>query len=265
MEKFSNPQLAIKYLRYRLNASNGKGHGIHSPFVFEFITTVLNDRDHYPEYDAVEDLRKKLSNDPTILQVEDLGAGAGRKIQRSVSSIAKHAAKPRKFGQLLFRMVKKYQPKVILELGTSLGITTSYLSLAKADASVVTMEGATEVAAIAANNFKDLGLKNVTIVEGNFDNTLSSTIERMDTLDLVFIDGNHRKDPTLNYFNRLQKKLHNDGIVIFDDIHWSPEMEEAWEFIKKHPDVRYSIDLFFVGIVFFRREFHEKQDFTIRF
>jgi hypothetical protein len=130
---YSKPQLLLKYLQYYFTASNSKGHGMHSPFIFEFITKVLNDRRVYPEYERVEALRSQLLNDHTVIEVEDFGAGSSvtKKNNRSISSIAKNSAKPKKFGQLLFRMVKYYQPANILELGTSLGITTSYLSLAK--------------------------------------------------------------------------------------------------------------------------------------
>src|SRR5262245_27886936 len=132
---YSKSQLLLKYLQYYFVASNGKGHGTHSPFVFEFITKMMNDKTVYPEYAKVESLRDRLLKDDTILNVEDFGAGStvSKTNQRQVSSIAKNAAKPKKFGQLLFRMVKFYQPLTILELGTSLGITTSYLSLAKPD------------------------------------------------------------------------------------------------------------------------------------
>jgi len=127
---YSPLQIAIKYFNYWITSSNGKGHGMHSPFVFEFITKVLNNKTGYPEYEKGEALRNQLLNDNTVLEVEDFGAGSviDKKSKRSISSIAKNAAKPKKFGQLLFRMVKHYQHATILELGTSLGITTSYLS-----------------------------------------------------------------------------------------------------------------------------------------
>lgn len=271
---YSSWQLATKYLRYYFTSSNGKGHGTHSPFIFHFITKVLNDKKQYPEYEIVENLRRQLLTDTTVLTIEDFGAGSsisktnlpiGQSNQRSIGSIAKHAAKPKKFGQLLFRMVKAYQPQTILELGTSLGITTSYLSFAKPDAQLITMEGASEVAATARNNFKTLKLQNCTITEGNFDQKLSSVICHLSSIDLAFIDGNHRQEPTERYFLELLPKMQNDSILIFDDIHWSREMEKAWDTIKKHPSVRCTVDLFFIGIVFFRQEFHEKQDFRIRF
>jgi predicted O-methyltransferase YrrM len=264
---YSSLQLAVKYFKHLLTASNGKGHGMHSPFVFEFITKVLNEKTDYPEYEKVEALRNKLLKDNTVLEVEDFGAGSekDKKNKRSISSIAKNAAKPKKFGQLLFRMVKYYQQATILELGTSLGITTSYLSLAKSDARLITMEGSKEIADVAKQNFKGLELNNVELIEGNFDDTLSSVVSGLSTVDFAFIDGNHRQEPTERYFKEVLAKTDNDSILVFDDIHWSSDMEAAWETIKKNAAVTCSIDLFFIGIVFFRKEFKEKQHFTIRF
>ena len=264
---YSKGQLLLKYLQYYFTASNGKGHGMHSPFVFEFIAKILNDKTVYLEYEKVETLRNQLLNDNTVLEVEDLGAGSviAKKSKRSISSIAKNAANPKKFGQLLFRMIKHYQPATIFELGTSLGITTSYLSLAKPDGRLITMEGSKEIAEVAKRNLKSLKAGNTEIVEGNFDNTLSSVVSRLSTVDFAFIDGNHRKEPTERYFKELLAKTNNNSILVFDDIHWSSEMESAWETIKKDAAVTCSIDLFFIGIVFFRKEFKEKQHFVIRY
>nr|AIA18902.1 Methyltransferase domain protein [uncultured bacterium] len=264
---YSPFQLAIKYFKHLLIASNGKGHGTHSPFVFEFITKILNDATVYPEYEKVEMLRAQLVNDATVLEVEDFGAGSlfDKKSKRSISSIAKNAAKPKKFGQLLFRMIRHYQPETILELGTSLGITTSYLSLAKPDGRLITMEGSKEIANAAKQNFKAIGLKNIELIEGNFDDTLSSVVRGLSFVDFAFVDGNHRQEPTERYFKELLAKTNNDSILVFDDIHWSREMEAAWETIKKDAAVTCSIDLFFVGIIFFRKEFKEKQHFVIRY
>lgn len=264
---YSRFQLGLKFLKYYLAASNGKGHGMHSPFVFDFIIKVLNDQTVYPEYEKIESLRNQLLNDKTFLEGEDFGAGSsiGKTNKRTISSIAKNAAKSKKFGQLLFRMVKYYRPSTILELGTSLGITTSYLSLAMPGARLITMEGSKEIAAVAKRNLRNLEIRNIEITEGNFDNTLSSVVRGLSTIDFAFIDGNHRREPTERYFQQLLSKTNNDSILVFDDIHWSSEMEDAWETIKDHETVRCSIDLFFIGIVFFRKEFKEKQHFTIRF
>lgn len=240
---------------------------MHSPFVFDFITKVLNDRKHYLSYDVVEELRRKLLNNDSKITVNDFGAGSGvdRSNKRTISSIAKSAAKPAKYGQLLYRMVQYYNPQMILEVGTSLGITTSYISLAKPESQAITMEGAPAIAAIASQNFRDLKLQNIEIVEGNFDVTLPELITKKTTIDFAFLDGNHRMQPTVNYFNQVLTKTNQFSIIVLDDIHWSSEMEQAWSVIKNHSSVKYSIDLFFIGILFFREDFKKQQHFTIRF
>ena len=264
---YSSYQLAFKYLNHFLSASNGKGHGIHSPFVFDFIKNVLNDKENHADFQKVENIRKELLKDGTLLTIEDYGAGSSSfsSSRRSVSSIARHAIKSKKYGQLLYRIVKYYRPKIIVELGTSLGVTTSYLSLAARQADVITLEGATEIARLARAKFETLGLKNIKLVEGNFDYTLPAVLHALPSVDLAFVDGNHRCDPTLNYFDWLLPKATNDSIFIFDDIHWSGEMEQAWNVVCHHPSARCSVDLFFIGIIFFRQEFREKQHFIVRF
>jgi predicted O-methyltransferase YrrM len=264
---YSKFRLGLKYLSYYLSAFDIKGHGIHSPFVFEFVTKVLGDKTRYPEYETIEQLRQQLLKDNNVLIVQDFGAGSIRDKtdQRTIASIAGNAAKPARFGQLLYRMVKYYQPRNILELGTSLGLTTSYLSLAKPDSNILTMEGASAVAAKARQNFDKLNIQNISLIDGNFDQSLSSVLLRMPQVDFVFVDGNHRREPTERYFSQLLPAVNSNSILIFDDIHWSRDMEQAWQTIMGHSTVRCSFDLFFVGILFFRKEFKEKQHFSIRF
>jgi predicted O-methyltransferase YrrM len=153
----------------------------------------------------------------------------------------------------------------MLELGTSLGITSAYLASAKDDSKLVTMEGSKEIAAIAQSNFEKLNVKNVSIITGNFDDQLPAFLNRQDKLDFVFIDGNHRLEPTLRYFEMLLPKTREGSILIFDDIHWSEEMEMAWKQIQHHPQVTVTVDLFFIGLVFFRKENKVKQHFLINF
>jgi predicted O-methyltransferase YrrM len=132
-------------------------------------------------------------------------------------------------------------------------------------ARVITMEGSEEIANVALENFKALEISNIEIVRGNFDDTLTNVLTQLDRADLVFVDGNHRREPTIRYFNQLLPLSHNDSIFIFDDIHWSREMEDAWEEIRNHEAVRASIDLFHFGIILFRAEFIEKRNFGIIF
>ena len=264
---YSSFELAFKYLNYWLTSSNGKGHGVHSPFVFDFIKNVLNDEREFDCFQTIEALRASLKSDDTEINVPDFGAGSRKNLdnKRKISAIANSSLKPKKYSQLLFRIIHQYKPKTILELGTSLGITTSYLSFANPASSIITMEGAPEVANVARNNFSRLALSNIKVIEGNFDDNLPAVINQLTTIDFAFIDGNHRKQPTINYFNQLAKISTESTILIFDDIHWSKDMEAAWNEIKQHPSVTLTIDLFFIGLVFFRKEQKVKEHFSIRF
>jgi predicted O-methyltransferase YrrM len=161
-------------------------------------------------------------------------------------------------------LVKHFQPVNLLELGTSLGISTAYMSKASPTKKIITIEGSENIANIAIDNFNRLNISNIQVITGNFDIQLPKLLQNTSTFDFVFFDGNHRKQPTLSYFELCLQHKHNDSVFVFDDIHWSDEMEEAWESIKQSPEVTVTIDLFFIGLVFFRKE-STKEHFIIRF
>jgi predicted O-methyltransferase YrrM len=264
---YSTFDLAKKYFSYYFHASNSKGHGMHSPFVFDFILNVLNNENHYEAPEEVESLRRKFLSDRTRLKQVDLGAGSrsGLSHEKTVSEIARTSLKNKKYARLLYRLTRHYQPSEIIELGTSLGVTTAYLSLANNGARVSTIEGNPYIREKAMKGFQWLGIKNIESLEGDFARVLPGLLSKKNKIDLAYIDGNHKKEPTLDYFEEILKKTHDHSILVFDDIHWSREMEEAWEEIKRHPEVQYTIDIFFLGFVFFRKEFKVKQHFSIRF
>lgn len=264
---YSAFQLAKKYIQYYFRAENGKGHGVHSPFVFDFIIHVLNDTKEYECYSQVEFLRKQLLSDNTVIEVEDFGAGSALLPYKSrkVKDIAGSSLKNKKYARLLFRIANYYHSPQIIELGTSLGITTCYLAAANVYSKVLTLEGSPNIAKIAMNNFKQAGLKNIDLIEGSFEKTLPKVMNRIENADLLFVDGNHRKKATLHYFDSFLKKATPHSLFIFDDIHWSGEMEEAWKVIQQHDSVTLTVDLFFIGLVFFSKDFKAKQHFTIRF
>jgi predicted O-methyltransferase YrrM len=264
---YSSFKLARKYIRYYLTAMNGKGHGMHSPFVFTFILDVLNDRQRYGSPSEVEALRHDLLRDRTLLTIEDLGAGSrsGAAKQRKVSQLARTAVKQPRWGRLLHRLAKRYQPHTIIELGTSLGLTTAYLAKGSPDSELHTIEGSAAIREVALLQFQKLRLKNIRSHAGNFDEVLPALLKDIPRVDLAYIDGNHRYEPTLRYFAELLPHCGNDSILVFDDIHWSADMERAWEEIKQHPSVRCTVDLFFLGFVFFRSEFKVPRHFTIRY
>ena len=254
----------VYYLIYWVKSTNE--HGVHSPFVFDILNQVIYNKTPYYAYEKIEQLRAELQNNYKTLNINDLGAGStrGNSKQKSIASIANYAAKPKKYGQLLFRLVNYFQPEIILELGTSLGITSSYLAIANSKSKVISIEGSAEIAQQAENNFKSLDIKNINLIMGNFDEQLPILLNQQKILDFVFFDGNHQKAATLKYFNICLAHTTEKSVFVFDDIYWSKEMTEAWEEIKRHPKVTVTIDLFFIGLVFFRKE-QAKQHFIIKF
>lgn len=264
---YSRFTIARKYIHYWLNSCNRKGHGVHSPFVYDFIKHVLRDKIEKPFFQEIELRRKKLLNNTSFIMVEDFGAGSAiiSTNKRRVDAIAKSSLKSKKYAQLLYRIASYFKTDSILELGTSFGITTSYLAKSNNTVKIITMEGSQAIATIAQENFSSLQLKNIEIIEGDFNKTLPNYLADDPIIPLAFIDGNHRKEPTLNYFHQIIKHVNESTIIIFDDIHWSSEMESAWDAIKQHPSVTLTIDLFFIGMVFFKKDFKVKQHFSIQF
>ncbi len=256
-------QFAKDYLIHRFTSKTR--HGLHSPFVYRLVDKVIYDFKPKKLYVEIENLRKQLLNDDREITVTDLGAGShvNNNKQKKVSQIAKSALKPPKMAQLLYRLVADLQPGNIIELGTCLGITSLYLQRAAPNAQVYTMEGCPQTAGIAQQEFDKAGAKNIQLIVGNFNNTLPVLINELPQLDFVFIDGNHQKQATLDYFNWCLPKVCENSLLIFDDIYWSEGMKEAWEEIKAHPDVTITVDLFWIGLVFFKKG-KLKEDFKIR-
>jgi predicted O-methyltransferase YrrM len=238
---------------------------VDSPFVFSLIENVIEDDRIYYDFGALERLRMILSSNTKEIEVTDLGAGSkvNNNPSRSIASITKSAVSPQWQCELLFRLVHHLQPKNRLEIGSSLGLSTLYQYIPLREGPLYTLEGCPNIAKIASLNYKKLKAKNIHLSVGDFKDTLPSILKKIDRLDYVFIDGNHQKAPTLSYFEQCLSYSHNDTIFVFDDIHWSLEMEAAWEKIKKHPQVTLSIDLFHMGLIFIRSEQVEVQHFSL--
>jgi len=257
-------QQAADYLLYRAKAF--KLHGVHSPFVFDLYNNVILHDGVFHAYPRVEAVREDLLDNTKTIEVTDLGAGS-QSINyktRKISDIARTSLKPAKYSQLLFRLVNHFQPKVVFELGTSLGITTAYLAEAARKAQIYTFEGCPNIATIAKANFEYLHLRNITQITGNLDKTLQPQLQQIPQLDFAFFDGNHRYEPTIRYFEQCLAKAHENSVFVLDDIYWSSEMKRAWKEIKNHPSVAQTIDLYFVGLVFFRKT-QPREHFTLAF
>jgi predicted O-methyltransferase YrrM len=251
------------YLKFLWHSKNE--HAVHSPFVFSLITKCFYDRKPKTAYSVLEEYRNSLLQNKKSISVNDFGAGSKvfKSNSREIAKIAKTAGISIKRAELLFRITHYFQPESILEIGTSLGLATSALSLGNLTAKITTLEGCPETTKIAQNQFRQFGLSNVNLVTTEFKNYLINNESSIINYQLIYFDGNHSKKATLDYFELLIPTITNETVWIFDDIHWSSDMEEAWEMIKKHPKVTVTIDTFQWGLVFFRYE-QNKQDFIIR-
>ena len=255
--------LTIKsYLKFLYNSKNE--HGVHSPFVFDLVTKCFYDKTKYPEYSILKNYRKSLLENKNFIEVTDFGAGSRvfKSNKRQISKIAKTAGISPKRAELLFRITKYFQPDTILEIGTSLGLATSALSMGNANAKITSLEGCPKTSEVAITLLQKFGFFNARVETTEFSSYLKTATNNCDW-KLIYFDGNHSKQATLDYFELLLPTITNETVWIFDDIHWSLEMEEAWETIKNHPKVTVTIDTFQWGIVFFRAE-QEKEHFTIR-
>ncbi len=240
-------------------------HGVHSPFVFDLVTKCFYDKTSKPEHATLKKYRNELLQNKSTIEVTDFGTGSRvfKSNKRPISKIAQTAGISPKRAELLFRVSRYFQPNSILEIGTSLGLATSALSLGNPKATITTLEGCPETARIAQENFQKFQLSNIHLQTTEFTTYLKNRQPTTDNYHLIYFDGNHSKEATLQYFELLLPTITNETVWIFDDIHWSADMTEAWETIKKHPKVKVTIDTFQWGLVFFRYE-QEKEHFVIR-
>lgn len=254
------------YIRYIFKSKSK--YVIHSPYAYKLINDVFLDNSTNADLKILDASRKQLFKRSNLIETTDLGSGAGKKpyitIINPLGKIAQQRSLDKKSLHLLYKLTKNFKPTNILEFGTSAGISASYIGKANPFKKFVSMEGCAVLASHAKNYFDSLDLSKIELKVGNFDDILDKTLAGFEQLDMVFVDGNHRQQQTLNYFRKCLTKTNEDSIFIFDDIHWSSEMEKAWEEIKKHEKVSVSIDLYKMGILFFRKGI-ARQDFVIRY
>lgn len=260
------------YLKFLWQSKNE--HGVHSPFVFDLVTKCFYDKkskldlsesEQGKQYRVLKNYRNSLLKNTNTIEVTDFGAGSKvfKSNIRPISKIAKTAGISQKRADLLYRITNYFQPSTILELGTSLGLATAALALGAKNASIRTIEGCPNTMAIAKKQLQLFKCNTVECITSEFSSYLATSHFPLSTSNLIYFDGNHSKTATLQYFELLVPTITNESVWIFDDIHWSAEMEEAWQIIKKHPKVTVTIDTFQWGIVFFRRE-QAKEHFVIR-
>ena len=254
------------YIHHRLSVQSK--FSLHSPFIYSFWAGILKDNTRYQAFNEAEKARRELLSDKRVIKRLDFGAAqlgdSPLTADVRIAELARRSLVSKTKGEFLFKLARVNKPSAVLEFGTSLGLSAFYFSSAVPDAKIITMEGCPETAGIAASVIEIAGLKNISIVKGRFDDSLPEVLQKMPVIDLVFFDGNHRLQPTLDYFEACLPHLRPHSVAVFDDIHWSKGMEEAWKKLIARPVVKVSVDLFHLGVLFFREEL-SKEDFVLRF
>lgn len=283
MISFSAAYYSLKqYMKFLARSKNQ--HGVHSPFVYELVTQCFYDTRHFMDYEQLGQFRRELVKSDKVLQVTDLGSGSRvgqlNKSSKKVQSMLRHAGASKKRQRLLYRLGAYFKPEQILELGTHLGMGSTALCLGSKPKRLITVEGCPETAQYTQNNFErwsqnNSDLKAIEVANNNFEDFLNEFQDLQDfqdsktediahtTFDLIYLDGHHDGQATLQYFECLKKYTHDKTVLIIDDIHWSAGMSAAWEQIIKDPEVSVSIDSFFYGFLFFHPT-QAKEDFMIR-
>ena len=251
----------LAYIKFLIHSKNQ--HGVHSPFIYDFVTKCLYDKKKYAAYNKLDSYRTYLKTSDTIIQITDLGEGS--KIldskKRSVRKMIQTSSSSKKESRLLYRLVNYFKIQSTLELGTSLGMGTYALAIASDDINITTIEGCPNTSDYANERFNALKVKNTIFIKGDFTSIIPSL--QNNNFDLIFFDGHHNKAATIQYFEILLSKAHNESVFILDDIYWSRGMTEAWEYIKAHNAVTITVDCYYLGFVFFRKE-QVKEHFKIR-
>ncbi|MDO9186507.1 MAG: class I SAM-dependent methyltransferase [Bacteroidia bacterium] len=235
------------YFIYRLKAVNE--HGVHSPFVFSLLTNVIYNKNEYYSFQKIEKVREELLSSKKIIKI---------------SGSAKPYTLPSKYSRLLFRLVNHFMPPKTIEIGTSYGINTAYMASANSNNSIITIEKDQEIAEIAKQNFKQLKIKNIEQKTGHVDDILKAIVANNQNLVFVCFDGHHCKQDVLNYFYLCIDKVTDESVFVFENMYLSAELKEAWNEIKNDNRVTVTLDLFFMGLVFFRKT-QMKQHFVIKF
>lgn len=234
--------------------------------MFEFLENIVFNTSPYYIFKPLSSYRDFLSLNKTLVNIEDFGAGSSytKNNCRKVSSILRQSVKSKKYAELIFRIVQNSKPQTMLELGTSLGLTSMYIAKAHKSGKLISIEGSKEIAEVARKGFNKFKCNNLVQIVGNFDDELPIILADNKLIDFAFIDGNHQEVATINYFELLVKHINEDSILIFDDIHWSVGMEKAWNYIINHNSVSLSLDFFEMGIVFFFNR-NQNEHHLIRF
>lgn len=254
------------YLHWLVQSRNRQGHRIHSPFLYSLVTNQLHQKIKTDWVKNVEQYRKQLLTDKRTINVTDYGSGSqfDKSNTRRVCDIARHSSTSARDGRLLTNLATAMQCRNIVELGTNLGIGALYLANSAHCQKLITIEGCPTLSQMAAYIFNELKISNIATINDSFESALPKVLSEIPTLDMLFIDGNHRYQPTMSYFTQCLPFAGNDTIFVIDDIHKNAEMERAWLEISGNAQVSLTLDFYTMGVVFFRSQL-SRQTICLRY
>jgi predicted O-methyltransferase YrrM len=252
-----------KYFQFYLKAGNA--YSIHSPFVYSLYTEVLRPVSFVLDQKLflAENLLHQLYVNKKSFSATDTGEQSRTGRALTVGKKAKSVSQNSKGGRILYRLVKKFQPEVIVELGTGAGASSLYMSCASPSAQICTIEGNTSMAVIAKELFQQYGNENIHFFEGLFDDVLPTVFEKTPHIDIAFIDGDHKGESLLRYYEMLLPFMKDNSIIVLHDIYWSDDMNETWKKLISRPEVHVSVDIFHFGLLFFNKA-QPKQHFQLK-
>jgi len=252
------------FIRHFLFARR-KGHGIHSPFAYQLCEEVFYNHDSFYDFDSLKKIRNQLLADKQKIEITDFGAGSKtfRTNQRKVKDIADRGVSTTLQSELFYKLINFLNCTNNIELGTSIGLNTLYLAQANKNGKLISIEGSNQLSAFASLLAKKNNITNIEFIASTFEEALPRVLNSIPTLDFLYIDGNHRYAATIQYFTQALQKVHNNSVIVLDDIYWSSGMTKAWNEIKQHSRVTLTIDVFYFGMVFFKKEIIEKKDINL--
>ena len=255
-----------KYLDYILFSSHKRGHGIHSPFVFNLITKVFRNKINPDVVFNIEKIRQMMISDKRLINVNDYGSGTEgtRGTLRKITEIKKHSTIPKRYGLLLAALSREFGKPGMIAVGTSLGLSPLYLAAGSPDVTVHLIESHPEILEIVKDNIVSSEPGNISLYTGKFEEALAEIANKGIKPGLFFIDGDHSNEKMLRYFKKVAEMGDRNSLIVLNDINGSAEMGETWKKIKKHEKVSLTVDIFRMGLVFFR-EGVSRFDYIIRY
>lgn len=244
-----------------LRKSKGR-HGIHSPFVFDFVDNCLTTKVDKNFLNTRKIWLQILKKNREQFKITDLGAGSKQMGNtRSVAQLAKNAGSKGLYGEILWKIAHHYRPELMLELGTSIGTGSIHLKSGNPESHLITVEGCDAILSRALQQFDYWHLSGITTICSSFETFVE--LPAIGKYDLIFLDGNHSRNATLVYLEKLFDHSHSQTVFILDDIRWSDDMWDLWKQLVSDERFHVSIDLGRMGLLW-RREEQTKEHFVLR-